>query len=312
MSVELAYWRSGMLVGNVGDCLSPWLLDRLGIAHAPYRADSTEPVLFAVGSILSADWLAPVVDRRARRAIVWGSGVRAAGTILGRDRLDVIGVRGPVSARQLGLGAEAVIGDPGLLVARLWPHGPPERVPGRIVWVRHFDTNRAMTNDLAALACTDQTSMRILTPWATWRMRPGAPLRRLSPYRAKAEIARFTDDPLAWLPSSIPSKMDSVIRSIATAEFVLADSLHGAIIAQSFGVPWAAHEGARGRVPTRWADWFGFIGVEPAFSADARAGMEWHRAVAPELASVSDDRLLASVETLRQTLRHLRGGASRG
>lgn len=52
------------------------------------------------------------------------------------------------------------------------------------------------------------------------------------------------------------------VRNIGSASFVLTSSLHGAIIAQSYGVPWALTlpAGVKHDKPLKWRDWFASLG----------------------------------------------------
>ncbi len=55
-----------------------------------------------------------------------------------------------------------------------------------------------------------------------------------------------------------------VVDDICSCEFVFCQSLHGAIMAQCYGVPWAWWQGFHGRFATfKWGDWFSSLGAEP-------------------------------------------------
>lgn len=302
-STQLAYWRQGMIVGNLGDALNPWLMSQLGIGYERYRREpDTGDVLFAIGSVLDDFWLEPLLSTPGRRGVVWGSGVRTADASFDRSRLDVVAVRGPTTAKVLGVGHGVPWGDPGLLTAELWTGRSVERSTGGTVWVRQYDTNRIADVDLRALGCNEQVSMRVWNPVCDLSPVVGAPLRRISPFRIRREYERFRAGPLRALRSSVPGSLDHAIAAIAEAEFVLADSLHGAVIAESFGVPWAVHDLAADRVAARWDDWFGSFGLEPSFVADARAGARWHDRVRSQLDDFDLAPLRDSIDELRERL----------
>ena len=67
------------------------------------------------------------------------------------------------------------------------------------------------------------------------------------------------------------------IRSIVDAEFVLTGSLHGAIVAQAYGRPWALclPDGVRQDKPGKWEDWFAYLGLEPASCRNHEEGRRW-------------------------------------
>lgn len=55
-----------------------------------------------------------------------------------------------------------------------------------------------------------------------------------------------------------------VVADICTCRFVFCQSLHGAIVAYAYGVPWAWWPGFHGRLARfKWLDWFSSIGVAP-------------------------------------------------
>ena len=57
----------------------------------------------------------------------------------------------------------------------------------------------------------------------------------------------------------------NIVDQICSSSFVFCQSLHGAIVAEAYGVPWAWWKGFHGRVATfKWHDWFGSIGIAPA------------------------------------------------
>jgi succinoglycan biosynthesis protein ExoV len=54
----------------------------------------------------------------------------------------------------------------------------------------------------------------------------------------------------------------SVIRAIAQSEFIVAESMHGAILADAFRVPWVAVSTSPSINSFKWSDWAGTVGVE--------------------------------------------------
>ena len=122
MAIKL-YWcrgkgREDPAYRNFGDYLSPLIVEmvaRKSIEYAPiYRAD-----LMAIGSILGREakakrFLMP------RRMHIWGSGTDAAGKAFS-SRHYYHAVRGEKTREQItDGGAQAVLGDPGLLASHWW------------------------------------------------------------------------------------------------------------------------------------------------------------------------------------------------
>ena len=56
----------------------------------------------------------------------------------------------------------------------------------------------------------------------------------------------------------------SVLKSLATSELVIAESLHGAIMADFFRTPWIPASISPKFLPFKWVDWFQSIELDPA------------------------------------------------
>jgi hypothetical protein len=67
------------------------------------------------------------------------------------------------------------------------------------------------------------------------------------------------------------------VEKIASAEFVLTNALHGAIIAQAYGVPWAfcSAEGERISCVFKWLDWFEYLDLDLRVVRTLSEGMSW-------------------------------------
>ena len=65
------------------------------------------------------------------------------------------------------------------------------------------------------------------------------------------------------------------VARIIGARFVLTGSLHGAILAQAYGVPWAAYDDGFVDSPPKWSDWAAYLGVEIAFTKTLTEGRAW-------------------------------------
>lgn len=177
--------RRARPVNNFGDLLGPLIVDKIARARGLDIETNVDRRMLAVGSILTM----------ARKGdVVWGSGVN--GKHLTHEHpvqgVDFRAVRGPRSAaflRSLGAEVPDVFGDPGLLVAELWP--VERRVGERATGVLYAPN----LHDLRAFATA------------------GAQI--LDPTRPVREC----------------------LLAIAQSEFVVASSLHAAIVADSYGVP---------------------------------------------------------------------------
>jgi hypothetical protein len=71
-----------------------------------------------------------------------------------------------------------------------------------------------------------------------------------------------------------------IVRTISGARFVLAGSMHAAIVAHAYGVPFAALDAGYVDCPAKWGDWFASIGLDdPVFVGDVFEGREWYSSV---------------------------------
>lgn len=79
-----------------------------------------------------------------------------------------------------------------------------------------------------------------------------------------------------------------VIRRLAQAPLVIAESMHAAIIADAFGTPWHAVVLSGKFLPSKWQDWGDSVGVAPTFHEMFRLSNRLNhrlKAVAPTLAA---------------------------
>lgn len=195
--------------GNFGDALNDWLWPGL----LPGVFDDDAQVRFVgIGTIL---------DRNLPRApltVVFGTGTGYAPPPddLQPGRWRVYGVRGPLTARVLGLPAETVLTDPAILLA----HDPALRSgsPGGVVFVPHWKSVR----------------------FGQWRQ--------------ACELAgiEFVDP---------CGDARAVVRRIAGARKVIAESMHAGIIADAFRVPWVPVVLSREVAAFKWADWAASVGL---------------------------------------------------
>ncbi len=198
--------------GNFGDDLNDWLWDDL---LPGWRGWDDAVTLVGVGTLLNEERLGPLRDRRL---LIVGSGVGYGAQEIGLplpDTWDIRAVRGPQSARALGLPPERGIIDPAVMVSELDAFraiptaGPPIFVPHHASLGRH---------DWAA-ACA------------------AAGLDYVSP----------------------AGEAHAVIARIAAAPLVLAESMHGAIIADAFRVPWVPLRVNHRFNAAKWRDWAGSL-----------------------------------------------------
>ena len=71
-----------------------------------------------------------------------------------------------------------------------------------------------------------------------------------------------------------------MIRTLSGARFVLAGSMHAAMVAHAYGVPFALLGGDYVDCPPKWEDWLASVGLgDPVFVDSVPEGREWWRSV---------------------------------
>ena len=126
---ELVFWLKGEAEQNFGDALSLYLSERLFL-----RTLRRAVRVRIIGSCLHDDFV-PEDYPAGRPApggreplIVWGGGIRERGGLSPekQKRVEILSVRGPLSASELAFGAEIPIGDPGLFLPALYDRATAE------------------------------------------------------------------------------------------------------------------------------------------------------------------------------------------
>ncbi|MDV7141183.1 polysaccharide pyruvyl transferase family protein [Tropicimonas sp. TH_r6] len=194
--------------GNFGDDLNLWLWDAILPGwHGMGQAGDT---LFGAGTLLSEGNL-----RQFPRPIVLGSGTGYGASPIADtlSRCDIRAVRGPLTARRLGLPETMPMLDPAVLCPDFLDLPDLPSATNRVIFVPHHTT--------AAL------SLR----WA--RLCDAAGIEYVSP----------------------EGDSQQVIARIARADLVIAESMHAAILADAFRVPWSPVQLSDAFNPFKWNDW---------------------------------------------------------
>jgi len=223
--VKLFYYRDPG--GNFGDDLNAWLWPRL----IPELLDDRDDTLFVgIGSIL---------DRRIPqepRKIVFGTGVGYGLLPVLDQRWQICCVRGPLTAKALGLPAEVAITDSAALVRTV--RTPPVVKTHIVSFMPHFRT----------------------------------PARAASIGTDLADICASLDinyiDPCG--------EVEDVIDGLASSSKVIAEAMHGAIVADALRVPWVPVQLSGRILNLKWNDWCTSLHLEyrPLRSEPTSTGAE--------------------------------------
>lgn len=247
----------------MGDALVPILLGALGYESVGRyvggaRTFNAGCSLLMIGSLLNPTDLA----RIPLPAAVWGCGWRGEQLPLAyREKLHIHAVRGPHSVRGLGLPDDTPMGDPALLLPLLAPQHFPAH--DRAVVIPHFLRVNLLPRHerLQRTGCHE-----VLTPMVIQA-------QQVATSQGKRELLAMGRQ---WLKLGFfPHRPWGAVARVAGAGFVLTGSLHGAILAQAYGVPWAAYDDGYVNAPAKWEDWAAYLGVRLTFVATLAEGMRW-------------------------------------
>lgn len=266
-SVRVYYSGEEGWVQNLGDALVPHLLACLGVRGvarelADSRVLNPGRCLLVIGSLLTSADL-----RRIHGPIdVWGCGWKGheAWEGFNASRVHFHAVRGPQSAAGVHPQGPLPLGDPALLLPYLRPAA--QRPHGRTVLLQHLDRvgSSEARRHADAAGCDEIRSPLV------FRRTQLRTMVQLRPGNVLYDLRRWA----ALRPKSVRPLWDTVDR-IAGASFVLTGSLHGAVLAQAFGVPWAAYNDGCIDSPAKWRDWAAYLGLSLSFAETLHAGRVW-------------------------------------
>jgi|GEM_PF-1534626 len=254
---KMVYWLQGEPEQNFGDYLSEYLLEHLFLHTARRTTDVRIIGSWLDDSAISEnapDFKSSNLDRLGRREclVAWGAGIRSRGGLspAKRSLVDILAVRGPLSAADLGLGETVPQGDPALFLPALY--SPKTRseltgpnLTGGAVCVPHFNDPRSEKTLLK-----DSGADAVLAS----RIKPGL------------------------------DQVEAFIDQLASADFVLTASLHGAIVAAAYGRPFAFWDSGSVDLPVKWQDFAALIGIPCLFARDLEEGRTLYQTrIAPAL-----------------------------
>ncbi|MCF1474805.1 MULTISPECIES: polysaccharide pyruvyl transferase family protein [Rhizobium/Agrobacterium group] len=203
------YWESAH--GNFGDDLNLWLWDFL---MPGFRDVHPETLLVGVGTVLNR---ALLPEGQHKLVIGSGFGYGSLPDMSRPEEWDIRSVRGPLTAKALGLPPEKGVIDPAVMLADM-PEFQPLPKLYKKSFVPHWES-------------------AVAGVWAS--IVPKVGLTYIDPCgEAKA-----------------------VIRQILQSEVIIAESMHGAIIADALRVPWVAVSTSASINSFKWNDWASTLGV---------------------------------------------------
>lgn len=247
MVLSVFHWRENEPLGNFGDALTLLYQERMFDGTCLFRSGA----IHLVGSVISTDR----VTRSCRhgyqsndglgRAIFWGCGKKNVDPLppeLARRSI-FLGVRGTMTRDALGLSATTPLGDTALLLPQFYTPKPDARTSGKVLWVPHVHH-------------PDPTSKDIPDNFDPVIMRPDIP--------------------------NTPADCEAFIDAIASADFVMANAMHAAVVALAYGTPFAFWGGSYINHPFKWADFASGVGFEMPFASSSTEGRALYDSIRPD------------------------------
>ncbi len=239
----LYYYKDA--TGNFGDDLNPWLWPRL-FPKPIEKCFDTDTLFVGIGSLLNHK-----IPPEPPKKIVFGSGFSYGSLPKITDLWQFLCVRGPLTAKALGLPEATAITDSALLLLKLTDSSHKE------LYKSSF-----MPHHLTA-------------KYDDWQ-----------------KVCEALDicyiDPAA--------SIEGTISKIRSSSLLITESLHGAIVADAFRVPWIPVRTRPRIVEFKWQDWCLSLGLEhkfewlpPAWSENI--DLKWKRTVRPYTTSIAQARL---------------------
>ncbi|MBF2057631.1 MAG: polysaccharide pyruvyl transferase family protein [Cyanobacterium sp. T60_A2020_053] len=213
--MKLYYWKNGNEI-NFGDDLNPWLWHKL----IPNILDNDPTTAFiGIGTVLNSSLRSKTPDAKIR--VIFGSGAGYGGkngNLVLDDTHKVYCVRGPLTARKLGLSLDYSICDSAILTRKV------------------FDFSLSKKYTFSFMPHHSFISKGV--PWQEICQQAGI---------------EFIDS---------TKSVEECLTKIAQTEILIAEAMHGAILADAFRVPWIPiiTHGAINR--SKWEDWCSSIDIE--------------------------------------------------
>ena len=244
--LQLRWWRRGDNRQNFGDILTVVLYKEL---CQTLSVDAQ--AIHLVGSVISEGWvkkgLADGPPGFQRQVVFWCCGCQdpKRPSDAALSFAQIRGVRGPLTRQVLGLPESTVLGDTGLLAPVIHQPSPHSTTTGKYACIPHMSD-----------------------PLPDWH------LRQLS--GADIVIRPVVENSL--------SSLRHLLDQIASARFVLAGSLHAAILAFAYGVPFAYFDSGFVSMPFKWRDFSASIDTGTHFVDNVSDGENvYNNVIAPRM-----------------------------
>jgi glycosyltransferase involved in cell wall biosynthesis len=252
---EVDWWRPGKGGENFGDFLSLLLWNSL-FDKVKIKAS----LYHLVGSVIDSARIRQEIPKadsfNSEPIVFWCCGCRSSEEIAPdvRNRSIFCGVRGPLTRDVLGLPMDTPLGDSGLLLPLIYEPLTHLGTKGRAVCVPHINDSSSEEHLLSVTGA----------------------------------------EQVIW--PNIEGSLEALllmIDAICSASFVLAGSLHAAILACAYNVPFCYFDAGHQDVPFKWHDFAASVNIGTAFARNVQEGeMIYRSRIAPNLQRPPLARLL--------------------
>jgi len=231
---HLIWWLQGQECQNFGDYLTEFLWNNLA-EEMRVPGDGYRLIGSAIDEAIIDRDLRGLGKWERGRIVFWCCGLRD-GKPLGPEfvaRSVFCGVRGPLTRDALNLPPSTPFGDPALLLPLLHEPIPHERTNGKTVCLPHF---------------LDENS--------------------------EGRLLEMTGADVIVRPSvaNSPEALTEILDEISSADFVLAGSLHAAIAACAYGVPFCYFDSGYVDLPFKWRDFSASVNIGTSFVDNVAEG----------------------------------------
>ena len=242
---RINYFVKGAPRQNFGDYL-PELLAKEFMLHPRVEAD----IYRLIGSVIDTVWilrdLRHTIGTQNGRVAFWCCGMRSNALLdpAVHAMCSFFGVRGPFTRDRLGLPADTIMGDPGLLAPLFHAPSKLQEYVNRSVCIPHIHDTK-----------TDSELLRL----------------------SGAELVLRPEIP------ATEHALRQILDMIASVSFVLTGALHGAILACAYGRPFAFWDNGHVDISFKWHDFASSVNIPCVFAKSVEEGREIYQAVSPQM-----------------------------
>lgn len=217
----------------------------------------------SVGSVICNPVIKDDVGLGAKNILFFGCGAR--GNPVSKDLLSYCNfgsVRGPLTRQLLNLEDTTKLGDSALILPAIYL--PITSSDNHVTTlVTHFNESRADKELLELTGCSRVISSKCDNDF---------------------------------------SSLESLISDIVSSSFVFTSSLHGAIIARAYNVPFAYWDSGDINVPFKWKDFSLSINMNCVFHKQVSEGINWYKEQEDKIHEYNPNHMLADYKNFFRSL----------